>query len=76
MLLGLEIGPGGIGYQADAAAVGSQAAVGVVDPQMQAELGARGKHAVRLVGALADQVIDQDRGVGLGAIEDQRRLRS
>ena len=74
LLLGLEIGPGGIGYQAHAAAVWSKAAVGVVDPQVQAEFGARSEHAVGLVGALADQVVDQDRGVGLGAIEDQRRF--
>ncbi len=50
----------------------SETAVGVVDAQVEAELGSRGEHAIRLVGALGDQVINEDRGVGLGAIEDER----
>ena len=54
--------------------MGSEAAVGVVDAQVQAELGARGEHAVRLVGSLADEIVDEDRRVGLAAVERERRL--
>jgi hypothetical protein len=43
--------------------IGSQPGVGVVDAQVQAELRARGEHAIRLVGALGDEVVDQDSGV-------------
>src|SRR6266850_686855 len=74
LLLGLEFGPSFTGDQANAAAVGSEAAVSVVDPQMEAELGARREHAVGLVRALGNEVIDQDRGVCLGAVEDEWRL--
>ncbi len=49
-------------------------AVGVVDAQVQAELCARGKHAVGFVCALGDEIVDQDRGIGFGAVENQRRL--
>src|SRR5713226_3916908 len=48
-----------------------QAAVGIVNAKMEAELGARGEHSVRLVGALGNEVIDQDRRIRLGAIEDE-----
>src|ERR1035437_7769123 len=68
------IGPGSIVNQADAASVWSKPAGGVVNAQMQPELRPRGKHAVRLVRPLADEVVDEDGGVGLGAVEDQRRL--
>ena len=37
-------------------------------------LGAAGEHAIRLVDAPGDQVVDQDADVGLRAVEDQRRL--
>ena len=40
-----------------------EAAVGVVDAQVEAVLGARGEHAIGLVGALGDQVVDEDTGV-------------
>jgi hypothetical protein len=54
--------------------MGSEAAVGVVDAQVQAELGARGEHAVRLVGALGDEVVDEDAGVAFGAVHGEGRL--
>src|SRR2546427_3412407 len=73
-LLALKLDPCIIRDQANAAAVGSEAAVGIVDPQMQSELGARGEHAVGLVRALRDQVVNQDRGVGFRPVEDKRRL--
>ena len=73
-LLSLEIGPGLIRDQSCAPAVGRQAAVGVVDAQVQAELGARGEHAIRFVRALGDEVINQDRGVGFGAVQNQGRF--
>src|ERR1700722_12996033 len=74
LLLCLEISPGGVGNQADSAAVRGQAAVGVVDPEVEAKLGARGEHAIGFVGALGDQIIDENRGVGFGAIQNQRRV--
>ena len=73
-LLGLVLGPGGVVDEAEAAAVRGEAAVRVVDAQVQAELGARGEHAVGLVGALGDEVVDEDAGVGLGAVERERRF--
>ena len=75
-LLGFVGGPGFVVDEAEAAAVRSEAAVGVVDAQVQAELGARGEHAVGLVGALADEVVDEDAGVGFGAIESERAART
>ena len=51
-----------------------EAAIGVVDAQVQAELGARGEHAIGLVGALGDEVVDEDAGVAFGAIHGERRL--
>ena len=53
LLLGEVVVPCGIGDEADAASVRRESAVGVVDAQVQAELGARGEHPVGLVGALA-----------------------
>ena len=49
-------------------------AVGVVDAQVQAEFGAAGEHTIGLVRALGNQVIDQDRGVGFRAVQNQWRL--
>src|SRR5256885_17115934 len=48
LLLGEVIGPCLVADKADAAAMGRKALVGVIDSQVQAELGARGKHAIRL----------------------------
>ena len=73
-LFGFVLGPCGVIDQPEPASMRSQALVGVVDAQVQAELRARGEHAVRLVGALGDQVVDQDAGVGLGAVERERGL--
>ena len=50
---------------------GRQTFVGIVDPQMQPELGARREHPVRLIGALGDQVVDQNSGVALGPADYQ-----
>ena len=38
---------------------------------MQAELRTRCEHAVRLVRAFADEIVDQNRSVALGAIENE-----
>ena len=56
------------------AADGREAAVRVVDTQMQPELGPRGEHAVRLVGTLGHEVIDQDADVSVGALEQDNGL--
>src|SRR5690348_7404203 len=55
------------------ASVRGEAAVGVVNAQVQAKLGARGEHAIRLVGSLADEVVDEDSGVGLSAVKGEWR---
>src|SRR5205085_1684014 len=47
--------------------------IGVIDAQMQSELGTRGEHAIGLVGAFADEIIYQNGGVGFGAIENEWR---
>ena len=47
--------------------IGGQAQVGVVLAQLQPVFGARGEHAVRLGGAVRDQVVDQHAEVGLVA---------
>src|SRR6266849_10852124 len=73
-LLSNVVAPSLIADQSHAPAMRREALVGVINAQMQAKLGARGKHAVRLVGSLADQVVNQDGGVSLGAVENQRRL--
>ncbi len=70
-LLGFEGGEGAVVDEAEAAAVGGEAGVGVVDAEVEAELGARGEHAVGLVGAFADEVVDEDAGVGFGAVEGE-----
>jgi len=72
LLLRLEIFPGLIRNQAHAAAVRGQASVGIVNAQVQAELGPRGEHAIGLVGSLGDQVVDQDGGVPFGTRYDHR----
>src|SRR5512146_2656145 len=53
-LLGEMLAPCGIGNKSDAAAIWSQTSVGVVDPQVQSELRARGEHAIGLVRTFAD----------------------
>src|ERR1700730_14352435 len=51
-----------------------KAAVGVINAEVKPKLCPGSKHTIRLVGTLGDQVINEDRGVSLGAIENQRRL--
>ena len=76
-LLGLEGRPGGVVDEAEAAAMRREPNIRVIDAQVQAEFGARGEHAIRLVGALGDQVLDEDAGVGIGRgkLSTQDRLR-
>ena len=48
--------------------------VRVVDPELEAELGSGREHAVRLVGTLCDEVIDEDSNIGCAAVEHDRLL--
>ena len=59
--------------QADLVSDGGQALVGVVLPLNQAVLGAAGHHAIRLVGALGHQVVNEHADVALIPPEDHRR---
>ncbi|MNF34622.1 hypothetical protein D3C84_154680 [compost metagenome] len=65
--LGLEGGPTDVIDQAQLAAFCGQAQVGVVFAQDQPVFGARGEHAVRLLGAQGDQVVDQHADIRLVA---------
>jgi hypothetical protein len=65
LALGLEAPPALLAHQAEPAAGLGQAQIGVVLAQQQPVLGAAGEHAVGLVGAAGDQVIDQHAEVGL-----------
>ena len=67
--------PRGLGVIQQARAKGdrAQARHGVVGAEMQAVLGARGEHAVRLTHPLEDQVVDHHANVAFGAIEDDGR---
>ena len=49
-----------------------EAIVGVIDSQVQAKLGSRGKHSIGLVGPLRDEVINQNPRIGAGSVEDDR----
>ena len=62
-----ERGPAGIIHQAQFPTNFRQAQVGVVLAQLQPVFGARGKHAIRLLRAVADQVVDQHADIGLVA---------
>ena len=48
----------------------SQTIVGIIDPQVQPKLSPRRKHAVGLVRALADQVVDQNPCIAVSSPED------
>src|SRR5438309_7475804 len=48
--------------------------ISIVDAQLQTEFSARSEHTIRLVCALADQVVDEDCGVALSSVENERRL--
>ena len=69
----LHRGPARVGYQPELTADGAQALVGVVLTQDQAVFAAGGHHAVRLVGALGDQVVDQRADIGVAAPQDEGR---
>ena len=71
----LERAPARVVDEPEPAAERHQALVGVVLAQQQAVLGARGHHAVGLVGALGDEVVDEHAGVGLVAAQEQRLRR-
>ena len=58
--------------KADTVADGRQALIGVVLPQHQPVLGAAGHHAVRLLGALGHQIVDEGADVAFAALEHQR----
>src|SRR5271166_5245982 len=66
--------PARITHQAHLTANWSEPLVCIIDAQVQPELSARGKHPVGFVGALADQVVDQNPCVSLGASNDDRIL--
>ena len=70
-LLGFVGSPCCIVDEAKAAPVWSEPPVGVVNAQVQAKLRARGEHAVWFIGPLGDEVVDEDSGVGLGAVEGE-----
>ena len=55
---------------------GGQTQIGVVGTQQEAVFRPRGKHAIRFVGILGDQIVQEDPDVGLIAPEHQRRERS
>src|SRR5438093_10074603 len=71
-LLARKYTPPLIGYQTSPAAGGGETGIGVIDAQVQPKFGARGEHAVGLVRALGDQVVNQDSGVAFGPADDQR----
>src|ERR1019366_10008713 len=56
------------------AAVGGETPVCVVVAQVEAELGARGEHAIGLVGALRNEIVDEDPGITFGPVHGEGRL--
>src|SRR5215469_1132999 len=75
LLLSLEHLPAIIPDQADATPDRREALVRIIDPEMETKLGPRCEHAVRLIGALGDQVVDQNARVSLRAPDHDRRPR-
>src|SRR5579862_3647336 len=63
--------PPSVGYQTQPPSDRSQPLIRVVDPKLEAKLGAGRKHAVGLVGTLCNQVLDQDPDISLGARNDE-----
>src|SRR5690348_13416195 len=63
-----------VGNETQLATIRRETTIGIVDAQLQAKLSARGEHAIRLVGSLADQVVDQNRRVAICAVEHEGRL--
>ena len=72
-LLAREDLPALIGDQASAAADRRQPGIGIIDAQVQTELGARGEHTIGLVGSFGDEVIDENAGIAFGAADDHFR---
>ena len=70
-LAGFVLGPCRVVDEPEPTSFRHQSPVGVVDAQVQAELGARGEHPVGLVRALRNQVVDEDTDVGLGAVQGE-----
>ena len=71
MPLGEKSLPAGLIDEADAVADFAQPEIGIVFPKQQAVFGSGGKKAVRFLGTEGDKVVNEDAGVGLGAVEDQ-----
>ena len=68
----LERAPALVVDEAELAADRHQAIDRVVLAQQQPELGARRQHAIRLLGAARDQIVDEHADVRLIAAQDQR----
>ena len=68
-----ENGEIGIGEEPELVSVGRKSDVGVVFAEAEAEFGAARKHAVGLVDAAHDEVVDHDADVGFVAPQDERR---
>ena len=67
----LNTTPSALRNQPEPAPDRRQTLVRVVDPQMKPELGAGREHTIRLVGALVNQVVDQNTDVAIGPLNHQ-----
>ena len=74
LVLGFHLCQPLIRNQSDPMPDGAQALVGVVLTQQQTVLAAAGHHAVGLIGALGDQIVDEGADIGLSPRKDQRLL--
>src|SRR5215471_12628736 len=72
-LLRLEHVPAVILNQAHITTDRRKPLIGVVDTKVQAKLSPRSEHAIGLVGAFGDKVIDQDSSVPLRPRDNHRR---
>ena len=52
-----------------------QPLIGIIRPQRQPVLGARGEHAIGLGDAARHQIVDHDAEIAFGAVEHDRRPR-
>ena len=57
-------------HQSATASDRRQALVGIIDAEIEPELGSRSEHTVRLIGTLCDQVVNQNSGVAVSAGDD------
>jgi len=71
LLPGKEL-PASVIHKTDAPAHWRQSLIGVIDSKMEAKFGSRREHAIGFIRALADQIVDKDAGVALGAADDER----